>query len=880
MTRRRVRELVRGLAGFAGLVVLVVGVPAVLVVGVGWPLPHAVPSVAELHRLFTGHYHPTGSFYLRVIAIVAWVAWIEVSACAVAEVRAVIAGRRPWRVRFAGPVQPMIAALVAAVVLALPPMRGGVPAHAPSLAAALSGTGGARRPVLVADELNGHRSKPRAVEHSERHEVGAHGRAEPVTVTVRPRDTLWGLAEQYLGNPMDWREIFDLNVGKPQPGGGSLSDPSLIRAGWVLELPPRAAHHLPPESPRDGHRAAAPMRGHGPEARVPRHEPPPPPSTRGNGTKPPADHPPRHPNERTSARPIPGGQHASSASAPLVQLPSGAVVSTSFLAGVAAAVALGRLRRRRAYAPRPPVAGWSGRGWEPPPPLAQLLRAGRSRPSAEEDPELDGADPQHPSATPVEIDVPLGRVLAGERGDVPLVVDIAGGGFGLEGPGTEDVARALVADVVARHLPGHLECVVEAGLWPDLVPGVDAFPGLRPARTVDDFVREAEVELIRRVRLLEDEELEDLAAYWEAHPEDPVPVLLFVCRAPVATLEGRLCGVLGLGQRVGIGALVLGGGPVPGTTVTVGSDGAVDASSAPDFEDAQLVTLGTDEATAALVAVAAARRVEDGPVHAEPQAVVPAPAHEPTWLPDSSHDAPVQVHLLGSFRIEVAGEEVRGGIRMKARELLAWFCCHPEGGTPEAVVEALWPEVDPDKVSQRFWNAVTSLRGRLREATGVAELRVIERYGTRYRLADDDLAVDLWDLEQALAGGSNEAGDESGPALERAASLYSGDLLEDCDWLWVEVLRGDLRSRVLDALVRLSQYGEDAGEPDRALAALDRSIAIDPYAEELYQRKLRLQAAAGRPEAVRRTLSELTARLDEIGVDPSEATCRIARVDA
>jgi DNA-binding SARP family transcriptional activator len=876
MSRRRVAELARGLLAFVGLLVLVIGVPAVLVLGVGWPLPHALPGLADLHRLFSGRYHPTGSFYLRAVAVVAWIAWFEVAACAVAEVRAALSGRRSWRVPLAGPIQPLIASLVAAVVLALPPSGGEAPGHAPSLAVALSAGSPPRRAVLVVDEIGGtgptHLVDHRAARH--RHEE----LDKPVTVTVRPRDTLWGLAEQYLGNPLDWKEIFDLNVGKPQPAGGSLTDPSIIRVGWVLELPPRAVAHVPrAHRAEPSHRTRPPgsERTSHPSQRVPASHR----SAGGNGKRPVPKEPggrrpearPHHGQPARAMPPSPG---------PLVQLPTGAVVSTSFLAGLAAAVAIGRLRRRRSYQPRPPAAGWSGRGWEPPPALARLLRAGSSQPGTDEDRELDEPEATQPSAPPVDVDVPPGRVLVGQRGDAPIVVEIAGGGLGLDGAGAESVARALVADVVTRHLPGHLECVVEARLWPDLLAGADAFPGLRAAATIEDFVREGEVELIRRVRLLEDEELEDLAGYWEAHPGDPVPLLLLVCRRPMASMEGRLCGVLSLGRRVGIAALVLGGGAVPGTTVTVGRNGAVAVSSAPDLEGAQLVHLGPDEATAALVAVSAARRVEDEPVREDPQVVDASPAQEQVDLPASPDDAPVRVQLLGSFRIEVAGEEVRGGIRMKARELLAWFCCHPEGGTPEAVVEALWPEVDPNKVSQRFWNAVTSLRGRLREAAGVAELRVVERYGTRYRLADNDLSADLWDLEQALASGSNEAGDGSAQGLERGASLYSGDLLEDCDWLWVEALRADLRSRVLDALVRLSECAERAGETDRALGLLDRSIAIDPYAEELYQRKLRLQAAAGRPEAVRRTFRELTARLDEIGVDPSEATCRIATVDA
>jgi DNA-binding SARP family transcriptional activator len=303
----------------------------------------------------------------------------------------------------------------------------------------------------------------------------------------------------------------------------------------------------------------------------------------------------------------------------------------------------------------------------------------------------------------------------------------------------------------------------------------------------------------------------------------------------------------------------------------------VQNASAPENQGAQLVCVGREEAAAALVAVGAARRVDDGLVSEEPPAAESESKLDTSSLPVSSSEAPVRVHLLGSLRIEVAGEEVRSGMRLKARELLAWFCCHPDGGTPEAVVEALWPEGDPSKVSQRFWNAVTSPRGRLRDASGVAELRLVDRYGSRYRLAGEELEVDLWDLERSLADASRSGNEQAmADALGRAVEMYAADLLADCDWLWAEDLRADLRSRILDALVRVAQLNEQAGDEGAALACLERATRIDPYAEELYRRRMCLEIRAGSPGAARRTFNQVVARLDEIGVDPSEETRRLA----
>lgn len=62
----------------------------------------------------------------------------------------------------------------------------------------------------------------------------------------------------------------------------------------------------------------------------------------------------------------------------------------------------------------------------------------------------------------------------------------------------------------------------------------------------------------------------------------------------------------------------------------------------------------------------------------------------------------------------------------------------------------------------------------------------------------------------------------------------------------------------------------------RALAALESALGHDPYNEFLYQKIMRLQAAAGHPEAVRRTLSLLEARLTDLGITPGPQTRHIA----
>ena len=55
---------------------------------------------------------------------------------------------------------------------------------------------------------------------------------------VEPGDTLWAIAQRRLGDPLRWREIYQLDEGKQQVDGRELADPHWIYPGWQLELPP------------------------------------------------------------------------------------------------------------------------------------------------------------------------------------------------------------------------------------------------------------------------------------------------------------------------------------------------------------------------------------------------------------------------------------------------------------------------------------------------------------------------------------------------------------------------------------------------------------------------------------------------------------------
>jgi nucleoid-associated protein YgaU len=111
------------------------------------------------------------------------------------------------------------------------------------------------------------------------------------TVTVRRGDTLSEIAQEQLGDPARYPEIFAASQAITQPGGAHLRDPDVIDVGWTLTIPdtttkpsdPETAKVDPPQrqsrpaahpqgqpTPNPGPRIAVPTR----PARVPATAPP------------------------------------------------------------------------------------------------------------------------------------------------------------------------------------------------------------------------------------------------------------------------------------------------------------------------------------------------------------------------------------------------------------------------------------------------------------------------------------------------------------------------------------------------------------------------------------------------------------------------------
>jgi nucleoid-associated protein YgaU len=203
----------RGIGALAALVALVVGVPAFLVMAVGWPLPHSSFTLTDITDAVTGSTAIPDALWFGALACIGWVMWLRVAIAVLGETRAAFADRPAGERGLRRAVAP----LVAAALLTLSTARTARPAVAAPVRPL---------PAIAAVAVTAPGPPPAA----------ATTPATP-TWTVARHDTLWDIAEQALGDPLRWHDIYDLNEGRPQPDGATLRDPSLVRPGWTLQLP-------------------------------------------------------------------------------------------------------------------------------------------------------------------------------------------------------------------------------------------------------------------------------------------------------------------------------------------------------------------------------------------------------------------------------------------------------------------------------------------------------------------------------------------------------------------------------------------------------------------------------------------------------------------
>lgn len=276
MRRRTFGDFVKAFFAFVALLVLVVGVPAALAMVAGWPLPSTFEPMKWLKA------EVSVETFQNILIFFVWLAWAQFTACVLVEMKAALSGVGvPGRVPGAGPSQLLARQLVAALLL----VGAAAASFTPGLSQWGQGIEGNQQPTAATAQqtpgLFAQQQEQAAGTAAALAEQASHAaaQAEAGGGTARQDDTkfyriqppegrhhdsLWEIAERHLGDGRRYKEIFALNKDRTQPDGSKLSEASLIRPGWIMEMPgdarggdlvemPDAAPEVSPEAQQQIH---------------------------------------------------------------------------------------------------------------------------------------------------------------------------------------------------------------------------------------------------------------------------------------------------------------------------------------------------------------------------------------------------------------------------------------------------------------------------------------------------------------------------------------------------------------------------------------------------------------------------------------------------
>lgn len=230
----------------------------------------------------------------------------------------------------------------------------------------------------------------------------------------------------------------------------------------------------------------------------------------------------------------------------------------------------------------------------------------------------------------------------------------------------------------------------------------------------------------------------------------------------------------------------------------------------------------------------------------------------------------LRIKLLGGLNILVGDRWESGPPPMRGRRVIQYLALHRSGvASRERLSELLWPRLDADDATHRLHIAVSGARAYLRRALGgVDAIRCI--HGGYAWSQDVSVATDVTDFLEAACGSKED--------LERAHSLYSGELLTGDDDDWIEPLRVRCAAVYASVLERLADNAIGQGEFAQALGFGLELVAMDRGHEGASRLVMRCFGALGRRGRALAEFEALRAHLRKhLGLEPTTETRQLIR---
>ena len=230
----------------------------------------------------------------------------------------------------------------------------------------------------------------------------------------------------------------------------------------------------------------------------------------------------------------------------------------------------------------------------------------------------------------------------------------------------------------------------------------------------------------------------------------------------------------------------------------------------------------------------------------------------------------VYVEDLGRVSIRIGERTVPGtDIRKKVLSLLCFLLTRPQfTATREQVLEALWPEMDPEAGANSLNQSAYFLRRILEPGCDDDTTAGYLRSRADLIWLDNELvrsrSADCLELISAMRRDSNPE------LVTRLAEFYTGRFAVDFIYDdWSSSFRDTLHASFLDRIERAVTLDTRVGAFDRALSVAQLALQADPDAEQIELCLLRLYRRTGANAAAAEQYSHYASVMrDQLGLEP------------
>lgn len=230
--------------------------------------------------------------------------------------------------------------------------------------------------------------------------------------------------------------------------------------------------------------------------------------------------------------------------------------------------------------------------------------------------------------------------------------------------------------------------------------------------------------------------------------------------------------------------------------------------------------------------------------------------------PDTT-DAPLTINLFGPMQVLIDGHPLPHLRSRKGIWLLAVLTLrHGRPVKRARLAGMLWPDMDQEQAFANLRPILSELRSGLGRQK--ARLQSPDRHTLMLDLSDAEVDVLAFDTSVQSAKLSD---------LERAVTLYRGQLLEGCTEEWVFQERNSREQRCLQALQTLADSALNGGDYESASRYYKRAATLDPWWDPVRRGWMEALSKSGDRNAALQVYREFVEVLrDDPGASPDEQT--------